>query len=69
MARAAGRCALIARVQPIPLNAGKQALSSPGRPLNHIAYASSDIIELAAKYTAGIVQNHPFVDGKSALVL
>ena len=31
--------------------------------LNHIAYASSDIIELAAKYTAGIVQNHPFVDG------
>ena len=32
-------------------------------PLNHIAYASSDIIELAAKYTAGIVQNHPFVDG------
>src|SRR5690349_17484994 len=33
------------------------------RPLNHIAYASSDIVELAAKYTAGIVQNHPFVDG------
>ena len=23
----------------------------------------SDIIELAALYTAGIVQNHPFVDG------
>jgi death on curing protein len=37
--------------------------SALGRPLNHIAYASSDIIELAAKYTAGIVQNHPFVDG------
>ena len=34
-----------------------------GRPLNHIAYASSDIVELASKYTAGIVQNHPFVDG------
>ena len=33
------------------------------RPLNHIAYASSDIVDLAAKYTAGIVQNHPFVDG------
>lgn len=31
--------------------------------LNHIAYASSDIIELAAKYIAGIVQNHPFVGG------
>lgn len=37
--------------------------SALARPLNHIAYASSDIIELAAKYTAGIVQNHPFVDG------
>lgn len=37
--------------------------SALGRPLNHIAYASSDIIELAAKYTAGIVQGHPFVDG------
>jgi death-on-curing protein len=37
--------------------------SALGRPLNHIAYAGSDIIELAAKYTAGNVQNHPFVDG------
>lgn len=37
--------------------------SALGRPLNHIAYASSDIIELAAKYTTGIVQNHPFIDG------
>ena len=33
------------------------------REAESIAYASSDIIELAAKYTAGIVQNHPFVDG------
>jgi death-on-curing protein len=37
--------------------------SALGRPLNHFAYASSDIIELATMYTAGIVQNHPFVDG------
>lgn len=37
--------------------------SALARPLNHIAYASSDLIELAAKYTAGIVHNHPFVDG------
>lgn len=37
--------------------------SALGRPLNHSAYASSDIIELAAKYTARIVQNHPFIDG------
>ena len=37
--------------------------SALGRPLNHFAYESSDVVELAAKYTAGIVQNHPFVDG------
>lgn len=37
--------------------------SALGRPLNHIAYASSDIIELVAKYTADSVQSHPFIDG------
>lgn len=37
--------------------------SALGRPLNHLAYGSSDIVELAAKYTVGIVRNHPFVDG------
>jgi len=37
--------------------------SALGRPLNHSLYESSDIVELAAKYTAGIVQNHPFIDG------
>jgi death-on-curing protein len=37
--------------------------SALGRPLNHSAYESTDVVELAAKYTAGIVQNHPFVDG------
>ena len=37
--------------------------SALGRPLNHYAYESTDIVELAAKYAAGIVQNHPFVDG------
>ena len=37
--------------------------SALGRPLNHFAYASTDVVELAAKYTAGIVQNHPFLDG------
>jgi death-on-curing protein len=34
--------------------------SALGRPR---AYADSDIVALAAIYTAGIVQNHPFVDG------
>jgi death-on-curing protein len=37
--------------------------SALGRPLNHFAYSGADLIDLAAKYTAGIVQNHPFVDG------
>src|SRR6202789_4074714 len=34
-----------------------------GRPLNHFAYERTDVVELAAKYTAGIVQNPPFIDG------
>jgi death on curing protein len=37
--------------------------SALGRPLNHFADESSDVVELAAKYAAGIVQNQPFVDG------
>ena len=37
--------------------------SALARPQNHLAYENSDIVELAAKYMAGIVQNHPFVDG------
>jgi death-on-curing protein len=38
--------------------------SALARPRQHYAYAESpDIIEMAALYTAGIVRNHPFVDG------
>lgn len=37
--------------------------SALGRPLNPFTYGSPDIVELAAIYAAGIVQNHPFVDG------
>jgi death on curing protein len=37
--------------------------SALGRPMNQLAYEGTDIVGLAAKYTAGIVQNHPFVDG------
>lgn len=34
------------------------------RPQQHHAYADkSDVVEMAALYTAGIVRNHPFVDG------
>jgi len=38
--------------------------SALARPLQHHAYgASAGIVDLAAIYTAGILQNHPFVDG------
>jgi death-on-curing protein len=37
--------------------------SALARPLNHFAYDSTDVVDLAAKYAAGILQNHPFVDG------
>lgn len=38
--------------------------SAIARPRQHYAYASSPgVVEMAALYTAGIVQNHPFVDG------
>jgi len=33
------------------------------RPRQHYAYGSPDPVELAALYTAGLVRNHPFVDG------
>ena len=38
--------------------------SALARPRNHFAYDDKpDVVKLAAIYTAGIVQNHPFVDG------
>jgi death-on-curing protein len=37
--------------------------SALARPRQQFAYASRGIIEIAVAYTAGIVQNHPFVDG------
>ena len=38
--------------------------SALARPRQHYAYADSpDIVEMASLYTAGIVRNHPFVDG------
>ena len=34
------------------------------RPRHHMAHADdSQVIDMAAPYTAGIVRNHPFVDG------
>jgi death-on-curing protein len=38
--------------------------SALARPHQHLAYADSpDVVTLSAIYTAGIVRNHPFVDG------
>jgi death-on-curing protein len=38
--------------------------SALARPRQHQAYAEApDIVEMAALYTAGLVRNHPFVDG------
>ena len=38
--------------------------SALARPRQHAAYAETlDIIALAALYTAGLVKNHPFIDG------
>jgi death on curing protein len=38
--------------------------SALARPRQHYAYADSpDLLEMAALYTAGVVRNHPFVDG------
>ena len=38
--------------------------SALARPRQHYSYAETiDIIQMAALYTAGIVRNHPFVDG------
>ena len=38
--------------------------SALARPRQHHSHAkTSDVVEMAALYTAGIVRNHPFVDG------
>ena len=38
--------------------------SALARPRQHHAYVkASDVVEMAALYTVGIIQNHPFVDG------
>jgi death-on-curing protein len=38
--------------------------SALSRPRHHFAYAAKvDVVEMASVYTAGIVRNHPFIDG------
>ena len=64
------RDALAIHEQLLILHGGASGLRDEGllesalaRPRQQFAYASPDIIELASAYTAGIVRNHPFVDG------
>ena len=37
--------------------------SALARPENLFAYGAPDVFEMAAAYAAGIIRNHPFVDG------
>jgi death on curing protein len=65
------RDALVLHDRLLALHGGAAGLRDDGllksalaRPQQHIAYADSPgIVEMAAVYTAGIVRNHPFVDG------
>jgi death-on-curing protein len=48
------------------LRDGGLLASALARPRQHQAYRpNTDIVELAALYTASIVSNHPFVDGNT----
>jgi death-on-curing protein len=37
--------------------------SALARPRQHYAYGSLDLTQLASLYTAGLIRNHPFIDG------
>ncbi len=61
---------LIAHESTITLHGGSPGIRDAGllasalaRPRNLYEYGDADIFDLAAAYTAGIVKNHPFVDG------
>lgn len=69
-----GRAVLAAHDRLLAAHGGAKGLRDAGllesalaRPRQHYAYGSPDIIELAAIYTAGIVRNHPFVDGNKRM--
>ena len=64
------RVVLAAHDQLLAAHGGAEELRDAGllesalaRPRQHYSYSSPDLIELAALYTAGLVRNHPFVDG------
>ena len=65
------RDALILHERLLSLHGGAPGMRDPGllasalaRPRQHLVYAgTADIVNLCAIYTAGILQNHPFIDG------
>ena len=65
------RDALVLHDRLLALHGGASGLRDDGllksalaRPQQHFAYSeSADIIDMATAYAAGIVRNHPFVDG------
>ena len=65
------REALIFHDRLLALHGGRPGIRDKGllksaltRPQQHAAYAETpDIVHLAAIYTAGVVKNHPFIDG------
>ncbi len=64
------RVVLAAHDQLLAAHGGAKGLRDAGalesalaRPRQHYAYSSPDLIALAALYTAGLVRNHPFIDG------
>jgi len=65
------RDALVIHDRLLDLHGGATGLRDRGllqsalaRPRQHYSYSPApDVVEMAALYTAGIVRNHPFVDG------
>ena len=66
------RCEVVAAMHPALLaeHGGAPGIRDEGllesalaRPRQIFAYAECDLAQLAATYVAGIVRNHPFVDG------
>ena len=41
--------------------------SAVSRPLNAYAYGETDVFTLASLYAAGLIRNHPFLDGNKRI--
>ena len=55
---------MLVRFGGLPGVRGMDLLDSPlNRPRQQFAYGQPELFDLAAAYAAGIIQNHPFLDG------